>query len=98
MISHIQLALFVLCGLPLLIYPGILMAGIMGLAAPTSPNTPLMLLITVKTFLISSLLYPVGYFLGAATSFRHRALGLGIVLAHLSVCLISFAVWYALSK
>jgi hypothetical protein len=95
-LMYLKIALYILATLPMLIYPGILMAGIMGLAAHTKPDIPALLLISSKTFLISSLCYPISWFIGMFMfPFRYAAV---IPLAHLAVCLVSFGMWYALSK
>jgi hypothetical protein len=48
--------------LPLIIYPGIALAGVMSLAAPASKDAPNLLLeVVVYSFLIGSLAYPVVY-------------------------------------
>lgn len=85
------------CSLPLVIYPGILMAGIMGLSSPPSPDaTPLKILVA-KGFLWSSILYPVGYAAGVAVSVRSAAAGAAIAGGHLFACLALFGAWYLLS-
>ncbi len=48
--------------LPLLAYPFVAMASIMGLAAGKSDSGSILLMIPVFSFYISSLLYPVIYF------------------------------------
>jgi len=53
--------LIVLGFIPLLIYPGVLVAGIMGLAAPRTGHEPQMEIILGNAFLIGSVAYPVVY-------------------------------------
>jgi len=58
----ISIILLVLAGLPLIIYPAVFIAGVMGLAAKDSGSeVSLILIIISKLFLLSSLLYPVVY-------------------------------------
>lgn len=92
-LRSIHMLVFIVTAIPLIIYPGVLMASIMGLAAPVRPDTPLPLLISARTFLISSLLYPIGWVAGIMLP---RILGMIVVITHLAVCLISFAMWYTL--
>jgi hypothetical protein len=47
--------------LPLLIYPIVLLAGVMSLAGESQGDEPALLMIVAKTFLWSSLAYPLVY-------------------------------------
>jgi hypothetical protein len=53
--------LLVLGGIPLLIYPSVLLASLMSLAGHRSGNEPVSLMIVVYSFLLGSLAYPVVY-------------------------------------
>lgn len=86
--------LFVLVTLPLIIYPLVFMASIMGLSAPVQPGSPIFPLIVARIFLISSLLYPVGWIIGRLLP---TPFGVFFTVTHLIVCLLSFLICYALS-
>jgi len=58
---RLRTLLLVLGFLPLLIYPGVLLAGIMGLAAPRTGHEPQLMIILFNAFLVGSLAYPVAY-------------------------------------
>ena len=58
---RLRTLLLVLGFLPLLIYPGVLLAGIMGLAAPRTGHEPQLMIILFNAFLVGSLAYPVVY-------------------------------------
>lgn len=90
--------LLTIAAIPLAIYPGILMAGMMGLAAEPSPHANPLTVAVAKAFLWSSLLYPLGYGAGVSLSQRSEWAGVAVALGHLSVCLILLAAWYAMSK
>lgn len=51
----------VIGGLPLLLYPAVLMANMMSLAAPRSGNEPILLQLVAYGFLFGSLAYPLVY-------------------------------------
>jgi hypothetical protein len=53
----------ILGALPLLIYPIIFMAGIMGLGGHRTGNEPLLLMLAAYSFLLTSLAYPLVYFI-----------------------------------
>ena len=90
-----RLILFV-AALPLLLYPGVLMAGIMGLAAEPSPQANPVAVCVAKAFLWSTLLYPVGYIAAVAISNRSERAGAAIAVLHLTTCVALFAVWLLL--
>jgi hypothetical protein len=58
--SKITLPLIV-GGLPLLVYPAVLGAGIMSLAAERTGDEPALLMAIVNSFLIGSIVYPLVY-------------------------------------
>ncbi|CAM3436626.1 hypothetical protein FLLO111716_10130 [Flavobacterium longum] len=62
----------VLAGLPLLIYPFVLLANIMSLAGHRSPDTSLWMTFISSLFLILSTLYPVPYLIGLIGYWRTR--------------------------
>lgn len=99
MSTRIAGIVLVLCALPLCIYPGIFMAGIMGLAAPPNPNTPWLKTAVAGSFLRLSLLYPVAY--GVACSVagaKSRTLGAVIASVYLAICLALMGAWWALDQ
>lgn len=89
--------LMFLCAIPLAIYPGILMAGLMGLAAEPNQNANPLTVMAAKSFLWSSLLYPIWYSVGIAVSNRSPTAGAAISVSYLCICLALFAAWYWLS-
>ena len=89
----------IVTALPMLIYPGIVMAGIMGLAAPTSPTADPLKITVARGFLYLSLLYPMTW----GTGFFFWKVGYGvagqlIAWGNLLLCLALFAAWYFLSS
>ena len=62
----------VLTGLPLLIYPFVLLANIMSLAGHRSPDTSLWMTFISSTFLILSSFYPLPYLIGLIGYWRTR--------------------------
>lgn len=99
MVDRIAGVVLVLAAIPLIIYPGVLIAGLMGFAAPASEDTPPIVIAVVKSFLWLSLLYPVGYSAGLAISavWSKRA-GATIAGTHLLACIALFVVWYFISN
>lgn len=95
MIARVLLAL---AAWPLVIYPGVFMAGIMGLAAePNSEANPLTVLVATA-FMWASLLYPIGYIaaLVIGRQWSYEA-GATVAMTHLLTCIALLAVWYGLS-
>lgn len=90
--------ILLLAAMPLLIYPGILIAGIMGLAAQPSTDADILTVTVAKAFMWASLLYPVGYAVGVLVSLKYRLIGTVISVVHLLVCLALLATWYYLSS
>jgi hypothetical protein len=89
--------IFILCALPLVIYPGVLMASLMALASlPNSNASPLVVAIA-SGFCWLSLTYPVGFTIGLAVSRRAAATGAAIAGGHLLLCVALLAAWYFLS-
>jgi hypothetical protein len=83
---------FIATILPCAIYPGILMAGIMMLAAPVRENTPWILTILIKTVVYMSLLYP--FVIGACWSGGVTRNGAYMSLTYLATCAVLVAIWY----
>jgi hypothetical protein len=84
--------------LPLIIYPGVLMAGVMGLAAPTSLTADPLKVAVARSFMILSMLYPVVWGIGfLAWAYGFVVEGQAIVWGNLLLCLALFAAWYFLS-
>ena len=88
--------LFVLSLLPLVIYPGILMAGIMGLAAERRGGASGSALVetVAKAFLYLSMLYPAA--LAWAWSGGINPRGAAWAIGYLAVCLALLGAWYLL--
>ena len=89
--------LFFLCALPLAIYPGVLMASLMGLASLPNTNASPLVVAVARAFCWSSLLYPVGFAIGLAVWRRSAATGAAIAGGHLLLCVALFAAWLLLS-
>ena len=87
-------AIFGLSFLPLIIYPGILMAGIMAFAAPAGANTSRLLLSAAYTAIWMSLLYPFAWLVGWSHGITFR--GSLFVLAYVVICLLAFVAWWKL--
>ena len=84
----------VLSCLPLVFYPAILMAGVMGLAAPPNKVMSATLFVS-KAFLWLSLLYPVWWAISAAVyAFKSAVVGSTMAAGYLLLCLALFAAWY----
>lgn len=60
-IKALPLVAFIISGLPLLIYPFIMLANIMSFAGHHSPDETVGQLFAAYAFLISSTLYPIPY-------------------------------------
>ncbi|MBD2463493.1 hypothetical protein H6G89_21035 [Oscillatoria sp. FACHB-1407] len=93
-------------GLPLLIYPGVFLAGAMGLAAPWSGDAERLLMAVVKSALIGSISYPLVYFASliaalvmAITQRIAIAFKISLIpLAYLLVLSLLFIVWILLNQ
>ncbi|MEO3946073.1 hypothetical protein [Gorillibacterium sp. CAU 1737] len=84
-------------GLPLVIYPFILIANVMSLAAPTNGQGGMLLFIS-RAFLILTTIYPISYF-GCLILFyalkKQTLLVAGIPYLHLTLIAILFFLWQA---
>ena len=60
--SQTIVARLVLGALPLLVYPGILVAGVMSLAGHRTGNEPALQMAIAQTFLWGTIAYPLVYF------------------------------------
>jgi hypothetical protein len=97
----LAIVLLVLGALPFLIYPFVVLAGVMSLAGHSSGKEPIILVIVANSFLLGSLAYPLVYlpalvFAGArlAAGERKAALVGSIVpLAFLVLLGVLFALW-----
>lgn len=88
----------VLPALPLILYPGVLMAGIMGLAAQPGPNTDWLVARVARSFLIVSMLYPLTLAFGfALLAGNHRRAGMAVLWGNMLLCFALFGAWYAMS-
>lgn len=81
--------------LPVIMYPGVLMAGLMSLAAPIPKDASLLTLSVAQTAIWLSLVYPFAMLVcwGTGLTLRNACLALG----YLALCLTFFALWYVLS-
>lgn len=85
--------------LPLLIYPGILLAGVMQLAAEPSHDPKPALEAVARAFVYASLLYPLGFGIGAGIAARWSPwIGAAVACGHLALCLGLFAAWWSLGE
>ena len=78
--------------IPLVIYPAVFMACVMGLAAPASQHANPLVVLAANGFLWASLLYPIGYIAGFASGFRL------ITAAHLALCVLLLVAWLMLDR
>jgi len=85
-------AVFIATVLPCAMYPGVLMAGMMMLAAPVRDGTPWWLVTAIKTFIYMSLAYP--FVMGACWTGGINRRGAYMATAYVAVCAGLFAVWY----
>ena len=90
--------LFILSGLPLIVYPAVLMASVMSLAGGVSGEEQLYLVVIVYGFLIGSLLYPlvyigtlIAYFIMKDT--ERKALFVKIPFIYLGLCIVLLTLW-----
>jgi hypothetical protein len=90
--------LFILSGLPLIVYPAVLMASVMSLAGGVSGEEPVYLVIIVYGFLIGSLLYPLVY-IGSLIAYfivkdiERKALFVKIPFLYLGFCIVLLILW-----
>jgi hypothetical protein len=90
--------LLFLCAIPLIIYPGILMGCLMGLADLPNSQANSVVLVVARAFMWSSLLYPIGYIAGVAVSYKSKTAGAVIAVSHLTICVALFAAWWMLER
>lgn len=84
--------------LPLLVYPGIFMAGVMGLSAPRRGGSSSVGETVAAAFLWMSLAYPIAWGIsGIVFLFVSRAAGSSMALGYLAVCTAFFVAWYSLT-
>jgi hypothetical protein len=98
----------VIGGLPLLIYPALLIANIMSLAAKPAPNdhAPILLYLFANAFLWGSTLYPVVYVFSASTAIavlkkgnpNKASLVALLPLLYLALVLAAMAGWMAMAR
>jgi hypothetical protein len=87
--------------IPLLIYPGILLAGIMSTAAPQGPVPSLLLTWASKAFFFASIAYPAVYLpclvaFWAMKIYKHETIAakLAIIpLGYLGLIIVLLAIW-----
>ena len=100
--------LLIIGAAPLLIYPFVLLANVMSLAAtrvPSQPPVPLMQELTSRAFLWSSTLYPIAYIVCALAAFTAARGAHGAAawtwaaapLGYLVLCVLLMFAWMASS-
>ncbi|MEM1270501.1 MAG: hypothetical protein AAGI08_10685 [Bacteroidota bacterium] len=97
----IAIICLVVGALPLPVYPGLLVANIMGFAATGQGSAPLLLQIAAKGFFLTSTLYPAAFLVGLVLALWHgrkdnlRAMLISSVipLIYLAVVLFLFILW-----
>ena len=102
-VSIIALALG---GVPLLIYPFVLLADVMSLAAPKSGKHSTLLTVVSRAFLWTSLAYPIVYMLCVSQTRlmlkkmqEEAALGFSVVpLGYLVLVVVLFFAWMSIEK
>lgn len=92
--------LFVIAGVPLLLYPFVLIANVMSLAAePTGQPAPLVLTIICYAFLAASSSYPATYIVSLIIyRQRKRLLYAFAPLVHIAVVVLLHLLWGAVEK
>jgi hypothetical protein len=89
-----EILALVLLGLPLIIYPFVLLANAMSMFGHRSPNTPISEMIFPFLFMISTTLYPGSYILGWIFYIRKKnAKFIQLPFLHLVFCLLLFVLW-----
>ena len=88
---------FILCGLPVIIYPVLLMANIMSLAGHRSKDAPRLPIFMMRLFVFSTTFYPITYFF-ALYKYRNTApethhLWVELVVVHLLLIFAAFMGW-----
>ncbi|MDO5610284.1 MAG: hypothetical protein Q4G62_05840 [Pseudomonadota bacterium] len=89
-VSYLLLALG---SLPLLVYPFVLLAGVMSLAGHRSDDTPLLLIVITYAFLVSSIAYPAIYLWGLIMAVKN----LGRGRSKAAVVMSAAPLWYLLA-
>lgn len=85
----------IFCMLPMLIYPGVFVAGVMGLSALPRDGSWSTLEAAAAVFLCMSLAYPIWWGVSAVVFwFVSRAAGAVMALAYLAACVGLFCLWY----
>ena len=84
--------------LPLFFYPGVLMAGIMTLAAEPNPHASIVCKVVAGAFIWSSLLYPIGYIAAVAISTKSSRVGAAVAVGHLLLCVSLFAAFVVTAR
>jgi len=86
--------LIVISGIPLLIYPFVLGASLMGLVVPWDEGVNIFLKIIVNSFCILTIIYPITYVTCLWFYLRKAKEKLAIVpFVHLSIIVILFVIW-----
>lgn len=87
-----QKLIYILLGLPMIIYPFVLLANMMSASGFASKASDLKLFV-VNGFLWSSLLYPISFLLALIPSIKKRKYGFTVPLIHLVIVLVFFGLW-----
>jgi hypothetical protein len=82
--------------IPLVVYPFILLANVMSLAAYKSGKESIFLLIVSNAFLILSTLYPVTLAYSVLSKSKNEDLRILLPIIHIVVCLFFMALWMAI--
>ena len=84
--------IYILLGLPLIIYPFILLANVMSAAGFPSKTSEFKLLV-VNGFLWTSSFYPISYILSLLPFIRRRKYGFLLPLIHIIIVIVFFILW-----
>lgn len=82
----------------LIFYPGVLAAGLMGIAANSSSDNNLFFLITTYTFFITTMLYPIVCILSWIGYFTKKQLLVYSPQIHIGLCVLLMIIWSILSS
>ncbi|MBI9100038.1 MAG: hypothetical protein JEY91_16270 [Spirochaetaceae bacterium] len=93
----ITIIIFILFGLPLIVYPFVFLANIMSLASYKTGNEPLFLKFISGLFLMSSTLYPLSYLIPLVKYLKKKNYFLILIpIIHLIIVILSFIGWMKL--
>jgi hypothetical protein len=84
--------------IPLVVYPFILLANVMSLAAYKSGEESIFLLIVSKTFLILSTLYPITLVYSLRSKSKNDDFLALLPIIHIVICLFFMGLWMAIDN